>query len=271
MAYETLLYEVDDRVATITLNRPERHNALSQKLCAEIVDVVRTADQDPAVRVLVIRGAGGRAFSAGYDIKESAEAPKRSLSEWRDRLNRDLRFTYSVWECSKPVIAMIDGFCLAGALEFAQMCDLRVASEDSTFAVIETRFSNGIATYIMPWIIGARCRRLIYTGDRIDAQEAYRLGLVDLVYPKTTLRAETTKLAKRMSRVALEALQWNKRAINNTLEAMGFRAAMQYGVEACSLLDATNTPEYAHFDELRRTKGLGEALRWRDAQFAPFE
>jgi enoyl-CoA hydratase/carnithine racemase len=271
MAYESLLYAVDDRVATITLNRPERHNALSQTLCLEIVDVVRTADQDPAVRVLVITGAGGKAFSAGYDIKESAETPKRSLSQWRDRLNRDLRFTYSVWECSKPVIAMIDGFCLAGALEFAQMCDLRVASEDSTFAVIETRFSNGIATYIMPWIIGARCRRLIYTGDRIDAQEAYRLGLVDLVYPKTTLQAETMRLAKRMSRVALEALQWNKRAINNTLETMGFRAAMQYGVEACSLLDATNTPEYTRFDELRRTKGLGEALRWRDAQFAPFE
>ena len=129
MAYETLLYEVDDRVATITLNRPERHNALSQKLCAELMEVVRAADQDPSVRVLVITGAGGKAFSAGYDIKESAEAPKRTLSEWRDRLNRDLRFTYSVWECSKPVIAMIDGFCLAGALEFAQMCDMRICSD----------------------------------------------------------------------------------------------------------------------------------------------
>lgn len=271
MAYETILYEVDDRVALITLNRPERHNALSQKLCAELMDAVRAADQDPGVRVLVITGTGGKAFSAGYDIRESAEAPKRTLSEWRDRLNRDLRFTFSVWECSKPVIAMIDGFCLAGALEFAQMCDMRIASDDSKFAVIETRFSNGIATYVMPWLIGPRCRRLIYTGDMIDAAEALRLGLVDLVHPKAALRAETMKLAMRMSRVALEALQWNKRALNNTLETMGFRAAMQYGVEACSLLDATNTPEYAQFDELRRTRGLAEALKWRDAQFAPFE
>jgi enoyl-CoA hydratase/carnithine racemase len=271
MSYETILYEVDDRVALITLNRPERHNALSKRLCAEVVEAVRIADQDPSVRVLVITGSGGKAFSAGYDIKESAEAPKRSLAEWRERLNSDLRFTYSVWDCSKPVIAMIDGFCLAGALEFAQMCDMRIASDQSRFAVIETRFSNGIATYIMPWVLGARCRRLIYTGDMIDAHEALRLGLVDLCYPKDRLRPETLKLAKRMSRVALEALQWNKRAINNTFETMGFRAAMQYGVEACSLLDATNTPEYATFDELRRTKGLGEAVRWRDAQFAPFE
>src|SRR5689334_15005684 len=208
MAYETLLYEVDDRVATITLNRPERHNALSQKLCAELVEVVRAADQDPSVRVLVITGAGGKAFSAGYDIKESAEAPKRTLSEWRDRLNRDLRFTYSVWECSKPVIAMIDGFCLAGALEFAQMCDMRIASEPSKFAVIETRFSNGIATYIMPWIIGARCRRLIYTGDMIDAAEALRLGLVDQVFPKATAtgnhEARQAHVSRGARRVAVE-------------------------------------------------------------------
>ena len=271
MGYETIRYEVDDRVALLTLNRPERHNALSKKLCAEVVEAVGNADRDPEVRVLVITGAGGKAFSAGYDIKESAEAPKRSLPEWRERLNSDLRFTYSVWDCSKPVIAMIDGFCLAGALEFVQMCDVRVASDASRFAVIETRFSNGIATYIMPWILGARCRRLIYTGDMIDAQEAFRLGLVDLLHPRDTLRAETMKLAKRMSRVALEALRWNKRAINNTFETMGFRAAMQYGVEACSILDASDTPEYAKFDELRRAKGLGEALKWRDAQFAAFE
>src|SRR5437588_669734 len=169
MAYETLLYEVDDRVATITLNRPERHNALSQKLCAELMEVVRAADQDPSVRVLVITGAGGKAFSAGYDIKESAEAPKRTLSEWRDRLNRDLRFCYAPWECSKPVIAMIDGFCLAGALEFAQMCDIRYCSEDAKFGVLESRFAGGIVTMIMPWILGAACRELIYTGDMIGA------------------------------------------------------------------------------------------------------
>lgn len=271
MGYETILYDVDDRVARITLNRPDRLNALSQKLCAEVVEAVRTADRDPAVRVLIITGAGGKAFSAGYDIKESAEAPKRTPPEWRERLNRDLRFTYSVWDCSKPVVAMISGYCLAGALEFAQMCDMRFASDDSKFGVVETRFANGIATYIMPWILGARCRRLIYTGDMIGADEAFRLGLVDGVFPKPTLAGETMKIAKRMSRVALEALQWNKRAINNTFETMGFRAAMQYGVEACAILDASDTPEYAAFDELRRTKGLSEALKWRDAQFAPYE
>ena len=271
MGYETILYQVDDRVAVITLNRPERMNALSQKLCAELPQAVQAADQDPEVRVLVLTGAGGKAFSAGYDIKESAQAPKRSLGDWRERLNRDLQFTYSVWNCGKPVIAMISGYCLAGALEFAQMCDIRYCSDDSKFGVVETRFANGIATYIMPWILGARCRELIYTGDTFDADRAFRLGLVDRVFPKADLERETMRIAKRMSRVALAALQWNKRAINNTFDTMGLRAALQYGVEACSILDAQGTPEYTTFDEIRRTKGLGEAMQWRDAQFAPFE
>ena len=271
MSYETITYERDERIATVTFNRPERLNAFSAKLRDEFVGAVAEADADPEIRVLVVTGAGGRAFSAGYDMKESAEAPRRSASEWRDRLSADCEFTYSVWRCSKPVIAMIDGFCLAGALELAQMCDIRYCSDDATFGVVETRFSNGIATLIMPWILGARCRELIYTGDRVDAAEALRIGLVNRVFPKAELRAGTMKIARRMSQVALACLQWNKRAINNVYETQGFQSAMRYGVEACTLMDATDTPEYRQFDELRRSKGLGTALEWRDEQFAPYE
>jgi enoyl-CoA hydratase/carnithine racemase len=271
MSYETILYAVDDRVARITLNKPERHNALSKRMVDEIIAAVAAADQDPEVRVLVITGKGGKAFSAGYDIKESAEAPKRTLAEWRARMQKDLKFTYSVWDCSKPVIAMIDGFCLAGALEFAQCCDIRYCSSDSRFGVVETRFSNGIATMIMPWILGPRCRELIYSGDMFGADDAFRLGLIDRVFPKEQLEAETMKRAKRMSRVAVDCLKWNKRGINQTFETMGLRAAIQYASEACAIMDATGSPEAEQFDSIRRSKGLGEAMKWRDAQFAQFE
>ena len=101
--------------------------------------------------------------------------------------------------------------------------------------MVEPRFSNGIATMIMPWILGHRARELIYTGDRFGAAEAQRLGLVDRVFPKAELEAETIKIAKRMSRVALDCLKWNKRAINQTFETMGLRAAIQYGSEACAI------------------------------------
>jgi len=271
VAYSTITYEIDDRVAVITFNRPERLNAFSLDLRTEVVDAVTRADHDPDIRVLVIAGAGDRAFSAGYDIKQSAEAPRKTVAEWRDRLAGDYDFTFSVWSCSKPVIAMINGYCLAGALEFAQMCDIRYCSADSVFGVVETRFSNGVVTMIMPWVVGARARELIYTGDKIDAAEAHRIGLVNRVFPKENLRQETMKVAKRMSQVALSCLQWNKRSINNVYDAQGFQAAMRYGLEACTIMDASGSPEYDKFDELRRSKGLNEALQWRDDQFRRYE
>ena len=271
MAYETLLYETDDRVAIITLNRPDRLNAFSSKLKEEVVDAVAMADTDPGIRVVIVTGAGGRAFSAGYDIKETAAGPKRTVDQWRERLVEDYAFTHCLWRCSKPVIAMIDGFCLAGAMEFAQMCDIRYCSDESTFGVVETRFSHGLATLIMPWIVGARSRELIYTGDMIDAEEALRIGLVNRVFPKADLRNKTLKTAKRMSQVALACLQGNKRAINNLYETQGFDAAMRYGIEACAVMDATEMPEFEEFDEIHRSEGLGAALRWRDEQFGKYE
>ena len=271
MSYEQLIYAVDERVATLTLNRPERHNALSQQLVDEIMAAVAEADADPEVRVLVLTGGGGKAFSAGYDIKESAQKPKRGLAEWRARMQKDIRFTYSVWDCSKPVIALIDGICFAGALELAMCCDMRYCSEGSSFAAIEARFSNGIATMIMPWVIGQRARKLIYTGDTIDAAEAFRLGLVDGMFAKTELHKEVFKIARRMSRVSLDCLRWNKRSINQAFETMGLRNAIQYGAEASAIMDATGSPEAERFDSIRRSEGLGAALAWRSEQFAPYE
>ena len=271
MKFETLLYEVDDRVAVITFNRPERMNAFSLPLIKEVKEAVTAADKDPEVRVIVVTGTGGKAFSSGYDLKESAEAPKKGPAEWTARYRGDLDYTYCVWNCSKPVIAMISGYCLAGGLEFAQCCDMRYCSEDSTFGAIEARFAGGIVTLIMPWIIGNRARELIYTGDTIDAHEAHRIGLVDRVFSKDELFAGAMKVAKRMSRVSLNCLQTNKRALNHTFETMGLHAALSYGVEAASLMRATGSPENDTFNELRRTKGMQEALRWRAEQFAAFE
>ncbi|HLI13826.1 MAG TPA: enoyl-CoA hydratase/isomerase family protein [Alphaproteobacteria bacterium] len=271
MTYRDLLYSVEDRVATITLNRPKQLNALSQNLVRELIAAVAEADADPDARVIVVAGAGGKAFSSGYDIKESAEQPKRTLVDWRARMQMDIKFTYSVWDCSKPTIAMIDGYCLAGGLEFALCFDIRYCSDDAKFGAVEARFSNGIATMMMPWLIGQRCRALIYTGDTIDASEAFRLGLVDRVFPKAKLAAEVTKIARRMSRVSMDCLKWNKRAINQTFEIMGLRNAIQYGSEACAIMDATSSPEAEQYDAIRRSQGLAAALEWRAEQFAPYE
>jgi enoyl-CoA hydratase/carnithine racemase len=269
-----ILYERDDRLALITFNRPAVLNAITYDMIAEFMDALQRADADPDVRVVVIRGAGERAFSVGYDIKRAKDDPRanRGIPEWREATFRDFKFCFAPWECTKPVVAMVRGYCLAGALELAQMCDVRVASTDARFGVVETRFSTGVAVMIMPWVVGfARARELIYTGDTIDAQEAHRIGLVNHLYPPDRLEAETLKFAKRMSMVALSCLQTNKRAINQTMVAMGFRSAMQYALETCVMLDASGTPEYREFDLLRCEKGLKEALAWRDGLFKQYE
>jgi enoyl-CoA hydratase/carnithine racemase len=271
MAYQDILYEIDYRVAVITLNRPERMNAFGATIREEMVAAIREADADDDVRVLVITGAGGKAFSAGYDIKETIQGMERGPSEWRDLLAEEMVFTLAAWDCSKPVIGMIEGHCLAGAMEVVQCFDMRYCSDDANFGVVETRFSNGILCMIMPWVVGQISREKIFTGDQFGAEEALRIGLVNQVFPKAALRDETMKIAHRISRVALDCLKWNKRAINQAYETMGVKSALAYGLEACTMLDASNTPEYQAFNKIRNKEGLGPALKHLRAQFAPFE
>lgn len=271
MTYQTIDVTVDDRVATIVLNRPDRMNALSDELADEFERAITTLEADDEVRVVMISGAGGRAFSAGYDLKERADAAKPSLAELNARYARQHAFNLSVWRCSKPVVAVIEGYCLAGALELAMCCDIRYCSDDSRIGALEARFGGGMGTLMLPWVVGNRCRELVYTGDILPAEEALRIGLVDRVFPKASLAVETMKIAKRMSRVAATCQSWNKRAINHAFEAMGMESALRYGMEAASILRAIGSPERDRFDELRRTEGLSAALAWRKELFAPFE
>lgn len=272
MAYSTILYQVNDRVARITLNRPDRMNAISLKLCAEFEDALGLADRDPEVRVVVVAGAGGRAFAAGFDLDDEDEKglAERTLDDLRERRDRDFKFNYSPFNCSKPVIAMINGYCLGGALEFITMFDIRYCSDDALFAVTETRYAIGILTLGMPWVIGQRCRELIYTGDTFDATEAHRLGLVSRIFSKDRLEEEVMRIAKRISRVAMPTLKWNKRALNSALLAAGFDSALRQGADAYLLLKTCDS-EFRRFHEILRSDGVKAAVKWQETIFGPFE
>ena len=240
MNYQTLTLTIDDRVAQLTLNRPARMNAFSDALLEEFKDAMTALDQDEAVRVVIVSGAGGKAFSSGYDLQTTAEMPKLSLEQLHARYAWQQTFNLSVWHCSKPVIAMIDGYCLAGALELAACCDIRYCSDTSKIGALEARFGGEI-------------------------------GLVDRVFAKNELAEKTLQIAKRMSRVAASCQSWNKKAINQTFEVMGIQTALKHGVDAAAILRAIGSPEREKFDELRRTEGLPAALAWRKALFEPFE
>jgi len=199
-----VLYEKRERIAYITLNRPEALNALNTPLRQQLLDALRDFERDDDLWVAIITGAGGRAFSAGADLKEMSRRKQAELDpDYRDpfwgpqavSLNRGVR----IW---KPIIAAINGFCLAGGLELALACDIRVASEHSEFALKEVQrgiLPGGGGTQRLPRAIPLNIAlELMLTGDHMNAQDAYRLGLVNHVVPADQVMAKAEEIARRI-------------------------------------------------------------------------
>ncbi|MBI1737562.1 MAG: enoyl-CoA hydratase/isomerase family protein [Candidatus Rokubacteria bacterium] len=270
MTAQLVNYTVDGRVGIVTLNRPDKLNAISGELKRALVQRLHEADGDPATSVVVLR-AEGRSFSSGYDIAPNpARAARRyNALAWHESLTDDVALEMTPWDMKKPVIASVQGHCLGGGCELAMLCDLTIAADDAVFGEPEIRFSNVGPALVMPFVIGLkRARELLYLGDTIDAQTALRYGLVNRVVPRAELEAATLKFAHRLALISPEALAGTKLAINRGADAAGFRNAIRAGLDVVAPLYAARTEVGARFDEIREKEGLGAALRWRAAQFA---
>ncbi|MBI2206124.1 MAG: enoyl-CoA hydratase/isomerase family protein [Candidatus Rokubacteria bacterium] len=270
MADELVTYGIDGRVGIISLNRPDKLNAISADLKRALVGRFHEADRDPATSVVVLR-AEGRAFCSGYDIGPNpARAARRGNAlAWHQSLTDDVTLEMTPWDMRKPVIASVQGHCLGGGCELAMMCDLTIAAADAVFGEPEIRFSNVGPALIMPFVIGyKRARELLYLGDTIDAPTALQYGMVNRVVPRAELQAATMKFARRLALVSPEALAGTKLAINRGADAAGFRNAIRAGLDVVAPLYAATTDVGTKFDEIREKDGLGAALRWRAAQFA---
>jgi len=212
-SYETLLVERRGRVAVITINRPQKLNALNIQTRAEGAAALEELREDESVRVVVITGAGEKAFVAGADI---GEFEGRTAVSQRDVMTARSLFT-AVDTFPKPVIAMINGFCLGGGCELALSCDIRVASETARFGQPEINLGiipGGGGTQRLTRLVGeGKAMELILTGDMIDAQHAYNLGLVNLVVPAADLEAKTLELANRIAEKSPVALRMAKEAV----------------------------------------------------------
>src|SRR6267378_7295415 len=201
MAAEIVTYTVDGRIGIVTINRPDKLNAISHELKHALVERLRAADADPGTSVVVLR-AEGRSFSAGYDIGPNpARASRRGNAlAWHESLTDDVQLEMTPWEMKKPVIASVQGHCLGGGCEMVMMCDLTIAADDALFGEPEIRFSNVGPVLIMPFVIGLkRARELLYLGDPIDAQTALHYGMVNRVVPRADLAEATMKFAKRLA------------------------------------------------------------------------
>jgi enoyl-CoA hydratase len=237
-AFTTITYEVGGPIATITLNRPGQANAQSMQMIDEIDTAFDLARVDDTVRVVIL-AASGKHFSSGHDLKELVGPDadpdlqeRRSTAEGKFRHERNVYFDKCVriYEFPKPTIAAVQGKCIAAGLMLAAMCDLIVASDDAVFQNPVARMSGaGVELLVEPWDLGIRkAKEFLLTGDSIDANEAWRLGMVNRVVPRDALLSETRAMADKVALVPPVTAERIKDSINQTFEFMGKRNSWNY-------------------------------------------
>ncbi|MCK6454204.1 MAG: enoyl-CoA hydratase/isomerase family protein [Alphaproteobacteria bacterium] len=265
---ETIRTRIQDRVGIITFDRPDVLNAMNRQLKREASETIAAWSRDDGVLAIVAHGAG-RAFSAGFDMKESATRSLTSVTDWRLALQESFDFIIQFWDCPKPTIAAVHGFCLGGAFELTLACDIAVAARGTRFGEPEPRFGSGVICMLLPWVTTPKfAREIAFTGtDRIDADRALAMGLVNrVVEPGEELDAALA-IAADIAAAAPAAVQMTKRAMNRSYDAAGLRVALAQALDADVMIEASGGPERMEFNRIRRESGLKAALAWRDARF----
>jgi enoyl-CoA hydratase len=227
---------VDDpapRVRRLTLNRPERRNAISNELRGALFDALHAADRDPDVGVTIIRGAGP-CFSSGYDLKSDLSEGRPYYTPFGDGTwSRHVTEGWTgMWDLAKPVIAQVHGYAMAGGSELAAACDLVYVAEDVTFSYPVVRVLSPPDFQFHPWLVGMRAAmELMLTGDAVDGVEAARIGLANRAFPADQLEERTIAIARRIATIPTELLQINKRTVHRAMEHQGVRTATRAGSE----------------------------------------
>jgi enoyl-CoA hydratase len=237
MAYETLLYEKADGISTITLNRPDRLNAINFQLAIDLDAITSIVEEDEEVRVIILTGAG-RGFCAGADIKALADSKSKALPIV------DRRYTVfnRLEDLGKPVIAAINGACNGGGLELALCCDFRIASEEATFGLGEVKLgvipaAGGTAR--LPRLIGiGRAKEFLYFGNRVGAQEALRIGMINKVVPPAELLPEANRWAAELVERPPLSLKALKYCVNIGMQ-MDLASAVEYEAKHAAILTKT--------------------------------
>ena len=263
---ELVLYEQIDTVAVISLNRPQRLNAMNQDMLEELNQAANRAEQDKTVHAVVLTGTG-TAFSSGFDLKAQAENTPQGIDEWRPVLRRNFDACMSFWHLAKPTVAAVHGPALAGACELAMACDITIADETGIFGEPELRFGAGIVVMLLPWMVGPkRAKEIILLGlDNISATEAKEMGLINRVVPKGEDLKTALSIAKKLSRIDPPLLAQTKLALNNSYSIMGIEKALESALETDIQIEGKGMPTKAKFLQIARDQGLRTAITWRDS------
>ena len=265
---EAVLYETRGPAAWVTLNRPEKLNALNGAVLEGLHAALDRAVADDEVKVVVVTGAGERAFSAGYDLSAEAAHSDIPAHQWHEVLATDIDATMKLWALPKPTIAAVRGYCLAGGCELAMACDMIISTESGRFGEPEIRYGSGPVTLLMPFLLGQKkTNELLFTGDMIDAQAAERAGMINRVVAEDELDAEVEALVRKIAPTPLPVLRLTKIALVRAYEAMGLREAVNMNLDLSSMLNAADAPEQREFMQIVQSSGLKAALAWRDNRY----
>jgi enoyl-CoA hydratase len=255
MSESLLLIEQSGAVRRIWLNRPEARNAQSQQMLDQLDAAFRDAQADSGTRVVVLAAKGAH-FSAGHDLKQAeAERAEFTVEErWAYEQQRYFDYCMRIWDFPKPTIAQVQGACVAAGFMVANMCDLVVAADDAFFSDPVTHTLGAAATEVLihPWVLGLRqAKELLFTGERLGAEQARAMGMVNRVVPVANLADETMALAQRVAQAAPFGLQILKRSLNRSVDVRGMRQALSAHFELHQLSHVT--------EEYKQSKNAGLA------------
>ena len=266
--FQTIAVEKIGAVARLTLNRPERANALNAAMLAEIATALDEIENDADVRALIVRGAGA-AFSSGFDLKEQMERRPSGVEAWRAILRKDFDTIMRFWHFPRPTIATVRGPCLAGASELALACDMTIAANDAFFGEPELKFGAGIVAMILPWVVGPKiAKEIILLGeDRVPAARAHAIGMVNRIVAVDELDRTGLAVANHIAAIDPNLVKDTKRAINRAFEVRNMLDALKEALAIDLAIEGAGSPDKIQFMEIARRDGLKAALAWRDARF----
>ena len=257
-------------VRRLTLNRPDKRNALSNTLRGELFAALEAGDRDGEVRVMILRGAGP-CFSAGYDLSQGGgrqELPYQSAGGAGQWARHVVEGCFRIWDLAKPVIAQVHGWCLAGGSELATACDLVYVADDAQIGYPPVRMMSPPDNQFHAWLCGLRpAMEMMLTGDAISGAEAVRVGFANRAFAADRLEAETLAIAERIAKIPSDVQQMNKRSVHRAMEIMGLRAAIRAGTEiqALALTTQSSRETFARFKD-----GVTKGLDARDAAFKDY-
>ena len=277
MTFEAIDYAAADGIARITLNRPARLNAINRRLISDLRDAVIAANEDGAVRVMVLSGAG-RAFCAGYDLDwgtRAEDATQREMSgHWdpvRDYegMSRNVRVFMSLWESPKPVIAQIHGWCVGGGTDMALCADLIYMAVDAQIGYPPARVWGEPTSVMWVYRLGLEhAKRVMLSGESLSGSQAERIGLASKAVPAEQLPSVVDEMARKLATIPANQLAMSKLLVNQAYENMGLRSTQLIGTFFDGI--ARHTPEGVAWRDLAMKEGFREAVRRRDAPFGDY-